>query len=344
MELMCLNKNFEVVGYLPYINLQWTRRYYECGEFSAQIRMQDYDPEVKYLYTADRPETAMVEKCKSETEITGRFVQLSGRFLEGMLDRNVIWPKYVKTDKPSVIARNIVKRFAVDISGMSVPLHTGGDDEETIDVEYVGSQVDEISWSLLKSVERSQRIVYDFANESLSYSVWQGLDRTQSQGVNNYALFSDVNQNTEKITIDEDESGWRNYALIALPNGATLTVDKRDSQDEPRRFIYIDETNSSPEEGQTDAQWKNALKWHAHGELAKWPKLNNVEAQTIQAGLVYLRDYDLGDKCDIVSNEMKKSYESRIIEVREVFKEKQHNVEIVFGDKIPTIFERVMNR
>lgn len=343
MELMCLNKNFEVVGYLPYINLQWTRRYYECGEFSAQIRMQDYDPEVAYLYTADRPEMGMVEKCKSETEITGRFVQLSGRFLEGMLDRNIVFPALVRNGRPSVLAHHIVSTYVQDIPGLQVSAYSDTT-EETTDAEYTGTQVDDATWALLKSVEKSQRITYDFANDKLVYEIWQGVDRTQSQSVNNYALFSDVNQNTEKITIDEDESGWRNYALIALPNGATLTVDKRDSQDEPRRFIYIDETNSSPEEGQTDAQWKNALKWHAHGELSKWPKVNNVEAQTIQAGLVYLHDYDLGDKCDIVSNEMKKSYESRIIEVREVFKDKQHNVEIVFGDKIPTIFERVMNR
>ncbi len=343
MELMCLNKDFEVVGYLPYINLQWTRRYYECGEFSAQIRMQDYDPEVKYLYTADRPEMGMVEKCRSETEISGRFVQLSGRFLEGMLDRNIVYPALVRNDRPSVIAHYIVSTYVHDIPNLQIATYSDAT-EDTTDAEYKGTQVDDATWELLKSVEKSQRITYDFTNERMVYAIWQGIDRTQSQDVNNYALFSDVNQNTEKITIDEDESGWRNYALIALPDGTTLRVDKRSSQDEPRRFLFIDETSGSPEEGQTEAQWKNALKWQAHGELDKWPKVNNVEALTIQSGLIYLRDYDLGDKCDIVSNEMQKSYESRIIEVREVFKDYQHNVEIVFGDKIPTLYERMMNR
>lgn len=344
MELMCLNKNFEVVGYLPYINLQWTRRYYECGEFSAQIRMQDYDPEVAYLYTADRPEMGIVEKCRSETEISGRFVQLSGRFLEGMLARNIIWPKYIKTEKPSVIARNIVKRFAVDISGLDVPQYSGDAWETAIESEYMGDPVNEVTYALLRGVEKSQRITYDFMAGKLVYAVWQGVDRTQSQDTNNYALFSDVNQNTEKITIDEDESGYRNFALIGFEDGSSLTVDMRKDANEPRRWLYMYEGANEPDEGQSQAEFEAALRLKAKEELAKWPKVNSVEARTIQSGLVYLRDYDLGDKCDIVSNEMKKSYESRIIEVREVFKERQHDVEIVFGDKIPTIYERMMNR
>ena len=333
-----------MVGFLPYLNLQWTRRYFESGEFSAQIRMEDYDPDVAYLYTTDRPEMGVVEKCRSQSEITGKFVQLSGRFLEGMLSRNIVWPALKTSGRPGTLARQLVQKYAADIPKLTFAAFAEDRSEEETDVEFLGEQLDEATWPLLESAEKSQRIAYDFAGERFVYSVWQGKDRTQSQNVNNFALFSDVNQDTETITIDEDESGYRNFALIGLPDGKSLTVDKRRSGDEARRFLWIDETSGGPEEGQTEKQWHSALKWSANGELLKWPRINNVEAKTIQSGLLYLADYDLGDKCDIVSNEMKKSYESRIIEVREVFKEGQHEVEIVFGEKIPTIYERMMNK
>ena len=203
--------------------------------------------------------------------------------------------------------------------------------------------LDDVTAPLLQTVERSQRITYDPDQQQFVYSIWQGLDRTQSQDVNNYALFSDVAQNTEKIAIDEDESGYRNFVRIALPNGY-IDYDGRTSEYEPRRMLFMDESKSSAADGQTEEQWHQSLLAKAKEELLLWARINNVEAQTMQNGLYYLEDYDLGDKCDIVSNELRKSYECRIIEAREVIKAGQFSVEIVFGDKIPTIDERVMNR
>ena len=60
-EVLCLNENLESLGYLKYINLQWNRRYYECGDFSVQILAENYDAEVRYLYRPERDEVGMLE-------------------------------------------------------------------------------------------------------------------------------------------------------------------------------------------------------------------------------------------------------------------------------------------
>ena len=341
-EVLCLNENLETLGYLSYIIMQWNRRYYECGDFSFQVKTSDFSNDIKYLYRPGYKEVGMMEKIHTEQDITGHYVQMSGRFLEGMLDRNVIYPAFVSNGRPAVISSTIVSRYAEDIPNLVVETPPV-DDDESVEVSYFGEQLDDATNPLLKTVERGQRITFNPDDGTFVHSVWQGVDRTQSQSVNNYALFSDVAQNTEKITIDEDESGYRNYVRIALPSGF-IDYDGRKTSDEPRRFLFMDESKSSPAEGQTEAQWKQSLLSKAKEELQKWVKINNVEANTLQNGLIYLEDYDLGDKCDIVSNELQKSYESRIIEAREVVKEGQFSVEIVFGDKIPTIFERVKNR
>lgn len=343
MDILCLNEHFQTLGYLQYINLQWIRRYYESGEFSVQVKTDDFSNDIKYLYTPERPEVGIVEKIHTEQDITGHYVQMSGRFLESMLHRNIIYPRYAASKKPAAHARYMVTAYAEDVPDLKVIDDGTTDNDEAVDVEYFGKYIDESTYSLLQTVEKSQRIEYDFANDQLVYSIWQGKDRTQSQNVNNYALFSDMAQNTEKITIDEDESGYRNYVLIALESGY-IYYDGRKSEDEPRRYLFMDESKTTKPDDQTDAQFKASLIQKAKEMLLKWPKINNVQADTLQNGLFYLEDYDLGDKCDIVSNELQKSYESRIIEAREVFKEGQHSVEIVFGDKIPTIFERVKNR
>lgn len=335
MELLGLNKNFEPIGYIEFINLQWIRRYYECGEFSMQIRAQDYDPDLMYLYTPERPEVGVVEKLHSNKDVNGSFLQVSGRFLESMLDRNVICPEFVVSGKPRLLALEIVRAYGEDIPNLVILECAEEDNDEIVEANYLGENLSEVTYPLLQGVECSQRIVYDYNTGQMQYSVWQGKDRTQSQNVNSYVLFSDVSNNTENIEVDEDTSGYRNYVIFKTPSGF-YEYDGRASTDEPKRCIFIDESNSD--------KTNSAFKRQAKEALLKWPKINNIEADTMQVDLLYLEDYDLGDKCDIVSNELRRSYESRIIEIREVFKDGKHEIQTVFGEKIPTIFERMMNK
>lgn len=330
---------------IEYINLQWTRRYYKCGEFSMQIRMEDYDKRIKYLYSPDRPEVGMIEKLVTLQDITGDYVQLSGRFIEGAFTRCVVSRKYTSNGTPRVISRDVMEKYS---DNFPCPLILASlpenDEDEAVEVSYWGEELDDVTYPLLQGVERSQRVIYDYDNDQFIYETWQGLDRTQGQSENSYALFSDVETNTESITVNEDESGYKNYAIIAMPDDKFLEYDGRTDPNEERRDRFIDFSMSSPEEGQTQAQFEAACIQKAKEELMKWPKVVNVEAKTLQHRIFYLEDYDLGDKCDIVDNALSKSYESRIIEVREVFKEGQHLVELEFGDKIPTVYERMRNR
>ena len=42
MNLAFMDENFGIIKYFKYINLQWTRRYYEPGEFSVQLPASEY--------------------------------------------------------------------------------------------------------------------------------------------------------------------------------------------------------------------------------------------------------------------------------------------------------------
>lgn len=73
--------------------------------------------------------------------------------------------------------------------------------------------------------------------------------------------------------------------------------------------------------------------------------INNVEFDVAaNAGAKYLEDYDLGDKCDIIIDAILASYQARIIEVLETWNQGVHKVTLVFGDKIPTQYEKARLR
>ena len=63
MELMTLDKNFLPTGKtkLKYFDLMWHRKYYETGQFSVQIKAEDYNHDMEYIYTKERPELGVIQ-------------------------------------------------------------------------------------------------------------------------------------------------------------------------------------------------------------------------------------------------------------------------------------------
>lgn len=88
--IKCLNKFGDELKMIDFVELQWSRKYFECGSFVLYIAAKDYDPNVKYIQCVGRPETAMVQKVVYEEKSNGEFITLSGFFVDKVLD----WSAY----------------------------------------------------------------------------------------------------------------------------------------------------------------------------------------------------------------------------------------------------------
>lgn len=334
MELMALDKDFKLLGYLPFLNLQWNRRYYEAGEFSAQIRKQDYMPEAAYLFSKDRPEVGLVQKIETDRNVKGEFVMISGHFAEKLADRNIFYPKFAMNATPYAISKKAMRDYAPD--GFLIDVVDTAESGDEASVEWLGQEVSTALYDMLKTQEMSQSVYFDFDTDKLKYKVWQGLDRTQSQSVNPWALFTDDSSAVSQFKVTENESEYKNFAVVLYgerESPSILEVDVRKDGVEPKRKLFMEHygTDQDVEE----------LKQEAKEQLQEYALVRNVEVKTSQKDLVYLVDYDLGDKCDVIDHQMQKSYETRIIGVDEVFKANQHIVELVFGEKIPTTYNKL---
>ena len=60
INVLALDKDFQIVSMLAYTNLQWTRKYYESGTFSIEIPVNQYRDDMKYIYTKDRREMGLI--------------------------------------------------------------------------------------------------------------------------------------------------------------------------------------------------------------------------------------------------------------------------------------------
>lgn len=217
-----------VTGTIPYTSLIWKRRYYEVGQFSMDIPRDAYSDEWAYLYTADRSETGIIQQVSfsdSTESITGKeTVTLSGFFLESLLNRKTFlledaerseWNKTPLSDL-STPHDNVVwcaKWVEIMMSEyMTVqPLTITGQKKV---LEPSMKRLGDFVYSELQTVGASFRVFYDFESDTMTCEFWRGLDRTQSQNVNNFAVFSDTWGTMADYKALTDDSNYRNKCYV----------------------------------------------------------------------------------------------------------------------------------
>lgn len=334
MDIYALNSDFQLVTTgIPYENLQWTRRYYDAGQFAMQIPIELYDDSWAYIGTSARPELGMAQKMlKVDTD----HVQVSGFFCEAMLNEKACYPRYIgDVQHTEQAVKNIFERYKGDL-----PIIWGETNEPLLgdrtQSDFSDDELGKKLFSILESRELSYRVRYDYAGNQLYMEVWQGLDRTQSQKVNPCQTFSYEFGNITKDTIDKDSSAWKNYAIIPVnadDNGKEQDTFYLDlSNGERHREKVIDMRSKKPEDGQSYAAFKDAVLQEAAEKMLPYAKIEDIDVDVVgQIG--YMHDYDLGDKCDIILKKTNISLESRIVEVAEVIKESGHTVTVGLGNK-----------
>lgn len=334
MHLVGLDKDFAPVGYIDYLNLQWKRRYYECGSWVAQIRESDYDPRIKYVYSPERPELGMVQRMESEKNIKGRFVNISGLFLECIFNRQIVFPHIEgKFTLHDLVQKYIAHSwYKPDLYAMTADPENPNDE---VDVKWERSHLGDSIYDTLGTLEYSHRIVFNPDTLEFTYRIWQGKDRTQAQDEHSHVTFSEDSCYVTDFKYIEDESNYKNIVMILYGDQPSrYDVYTENWIEEGRRWLLM---NASDEDS------KEVMEQQANEELEKYPFIREATIKVIQNGLFYLTDYDLGDKCDIVNHRYQKSFESRITGVDEVFKNGQHEVTLTFGEQSQTAYEKLKN-
>jgi hypothetical protein len=346
MELRALDENFIPVGKtkLKYFDLTWNRKYYETGQFCMQIKADDYDSSMKYIFTTERPELGMVQKVKY-TQNDG-MIELSGFFYEGMLADKIIYPTFEQYGTRTEFVTAAVEKFKSDIPKLAVAEyeHTG----EKVQKQETGDTLETMAHETLQVEEKAYRCRYDFENDIVYFEIYQGFERTQAQSENNFVVFSKGFRNLSGVEAERDESNYKNYFVI----GGTGEGDERIyatldlSGGGYKKELFIDAKSKSYNESkQTLAEYKEILIQTATEKAEKYVKIENVEFDAdANTGAKYLTDYDLGDKCDIIIEPLAMAFEARIIEILETWNKGQHEVTLTFGDKIPTQYEKARIR
>lgn len=361
MQFIIFDKNFQTIGSIQVFNtLLWYRRYYSPGIFELHVPADYFDliNNGQYLYRNDRTELGVIREVNfSRGEKGEKTAYCKGYFAEHLLNNNVIYPAFNRTGTPEILARSVVEQHIINplVTDRKIRNIKLGELQRigtSVTLQNTGDNVGDRLYDMLKTQEMSQRLVFDYLENSLAYEVWKGLDRRDTQDVNSWAIFSDYFCNIKNAQYDRDNSDSRNFAYVAGEGeGAARTVvevDIRQNPDEERRELWVDARDlqqHSDNVDYTDAQYRDLLFQRGLEKLADYTSIEKVDSDVDpSANLIYGKDYDLGDLCTYRYSDVNIECSKRITEIQEVLEGPRRTLSVLFGNDSATDFKKIIRK
>ena len=268
-----------------------------------------------------------------------KYVQLSGFFAEKLLDNYVRTQAINIEQKIGNVALELLKNVIPDEHDKMPSIDIGNVyDGDIVNYSYKFNEgIPEIGkalYSLLETQQLSYTLNYDFENDKFVFNVYKGLNRTQEQNVNSWIVFSTGFNNIDNLTYTVDNSNYKNVYIATMPytsgGGATPVFDFSEGGIRRRSVVNFSGTY---DDGYVDT----AVKQTILEKSMSYKNITNIEITPNLSFYKYGVDYDLGDECDIIIDDINIHYTSRITSVYEVYKGNEQDVTIELGDTVPTI-------
>ena len=203
MDLYIKDTNFKDIFILDtYNSLIWTERYNECGDFEIYTRMNpdilNYIKQDYYVSRNDSECIMIVEKILIQSDIEdGDKLTISGRSLESILDRRIIWGQKALTGKlqdsiKTILTENIISPNNIKRKINNFIFEETDDEEITslnIEAQYLGDNIYDVISSICKERSIGFKITLNNNNQFV-FRLYYGVDRSYDQETNPYVVLS----------------------------------------------------------------------------------------------------------------------------------------------------------
>lgn len=366
MRISVLDANFELIGeFSIYRSLIWDRRYHEAGVFEIHTAVEYFQllNSGRYVYRHDRQDLGVIREVNyKQTSNGARTAYCKGYFAEALLNNRVTIPGVNITGTPEEIGRTLVQQFFITPSDTSrgfpqIKLGALSGLGTSVTLQSTGDAIGDKLYELERTQELSHRLVFDFEDNTLTFEVWAGLDRTDDQEENSPATFSNAFYNVKNVIYDRDTSTAANFAYVAGEgegdDRTIVEVDGRDDPGQERREIYVDardlrrtykDANGS-EHTYTEAQYQALLQQRGLEKLDEYAPVETVNSDVdAAANLVYMKDFDLGDLSTYQNQDVGIETVKRITEIQEVYEGSKSTLNITFGNDEMTSLTKIIRR
>ncbi len=357
-ELYVLDDEYQILDLIDgFISLIWNKKYYGVGDFELHCGAEYAGllQQGRYLARKDDEETGIIEELNFSMDASaGKKVVVKGRFLKAELENRVIdTVQNFNNIRAGDALCQLADTFCIhpantDRKIAKLILGDGADVGGLITTQITGKSLLDAMNSICEEQEISCNILYDFLQDQLIFSVWQGVNRTQEQSDHAFATFSEDFDNVFNVTYNK-QYRYRNFAYVAgAGEGQARIVEIVDIRKtgEERHELYVDARDLQRKDANgndiAEGEYRQALRQRGLEKLKDYQVTETVDSQIdSKSGFIYGVDYDLGDLVTFVDHTMGIMAEQRITEVCECIEAGERRIDAVFGQSKLSIMEKV---
>lgn len=279
----------------------WTERYWDYGDFELVVPLNARNVSLislnDYLKISTSDTLMIVENVEyiSPLKDEGGKFNITGRSLDSIIDRRILFNDYKNSIKPEAYVLQIVKEA---FGNSNQPnrfidfLKVRDNSETDIETEPVsidvskGANLESIILPNLQRAELGFRITFNRDNTFL-FEVFAGEDKS-------YIVFSENNLLLQEAQVYRSVKNLKTFVLVG---GDKTDVEVEVTVDTPIG-IHRRETYTSGYVGvsKDDPSYRKELELRGKNELDDAKKVETIEARLMNFGRYKLRrDYDLGD-------------------------------------------------
>lgn len=320
-------RDFEMIDIIDtFVSFEHCRCYQEAGQFTLECNSLEHREALRpnfYIMVEDEP--LLIENVhKYKTGTNELRLEVTGRQLSAILDRRVIAALTVDRSKtfedhmytlvkdnfaePTDPKRKIEHFRLAGRKGLAeIPKEI---------YQFENTDCLDIIKTLCQESGLGFRIHFYPEDNYMEFEVYKGKDKTED------VFFSEEYGNVSDSEIYEQTQDYKNVVYL---NGSEVIGEAQGL--ERREFIV------------TGSEKGEAMK-----ELNDRCQLSAAECTVLLSEqFAYKKDWDIGDVITFQDNSLGFVVEQPILEVKEIYKDILE-IEVNFGDKIPTVFEKLVRR
>jgi len=382
MELYIFDKNLNFLGILDmFTSLLWNRRYFKSGDFELHCDLTSDNLSLltkgNIVWKRGDYEAGYINYRNFKQDNEGKETLIvKGNLLTKKLNQRIIWGTVAANDKVENIMRKLVNDNCInpaDSKRVIPNLILENLKNFTQSINYFQNKhpklADEME-VLSTTSGLGHRVSFDAANKKLVFEVYQGVNRTVNQSVVSPCIFSKEFENVLEQEYTDSDADIENTCLATGTYSYKVksTVTEMDGTTKEEQIdvhlpqtttiggnnIGIDRYETFVDGGDTQgdgdppvsmAQSLSNLQQKGTSELAQHVEVMSFDSQiNVYSNLVYKTDFDLGDVVTCISKKWGITLDTRITEIQEIYEEQGLQVNVTFGDDVPTLIDKIKQK
>lgn len=342
MELFVMDDKFKSLYNLDtFESLIWTERYNGCGNFEFYTPVNQSILQVVsaiqqkmeakldcYAWLKESQTTMVIEDLEITTDVeTGNHLIVSGRGLESLLERRIIWEQTILNGDLQNGVKKLINEAVINpkILDRKIPKFIFSDSTKkvitdlTIRAQYTGDNLYDTILKICDTYQLGFDVFLD-VNDNFVFSLTHGEDRSYGQDINPYVVFSPKYENIVNSDYLESAKTLKNVTLVAGEDSGDIRKTRivGSASGLSRRELYTDARDIQSEvNGGTlsDEEYNALLDQRGNEKLSEhvYTKVFTGEIEATKT-FVYGTDFFKGDVVQIV-NEYNMESKVRVSEV-----------------------------